>query len=72
MIRKYTQLVPQNIFNAYEYRAMNVIDGIIKEQWDIGQVNEQSWIMHMPSLSMRQRLSLIKDYINLYNLDTIQ
>jgi hypothetical protein len=72
MIRKYTQLVPQNIFNAYEYRAMNVIEGIIKEQWDRGQITEQSWILHMPSLSMKQRLSLIKDYINLYKLDAIQ
>ena len=72
LLKKYTQIVPQNILNAYEYRAMSVANIIIDEQWDKGQVTEESWILHMPSLGMPQRLSLIKDCIDFYKLETIQ
>ena len=61
MIKKFgldkVEFLPQNIFNAYIYNTWNL-------QYPQGEWNKNSFILHAPGCSLKQRLEMFKNKLN--------
>ena len=60
-ISDYIEYVPQQIINAYDKKLLQTTEN--------GYVNENTFILHLPSLTNNQRMLTIKEYIKKYYND---
>jgi|LakMenE01Jun11ns_1017448.scaffolds.fasta_scaffold9944938_5 hypothetical protein len=57
-INSHIEYVPQNILNAYDSKLVHTINN--------GYVNQDSFILHLPSINNTTRYNVIKQYISEY------